>query len=131
MKEEKNIIDNVKKKFDTCEHDIWLYSGSYCSVFYKNLGYMHYSCCYDEESKDFAYNVYKCLECGKKIEIKDWEIFEEKNFVLKNLEDIDVEKYIVLYYQLLYSNSIDRAKELVIEKFNKDSLMPKKKIKEK
>lgn len=37
---------------------------------------------------EFEYNKYICLECGKKLEVKDWENFERNHFVLKNQNDI-------------------------------------------
>ena len=68
---------------------------------------------------EFKYNAYICLECGKNVEIKDWESFEKSHFVLKNRDKyIYVFEYISLYYQYLYTMTAKEAQENVIQMFN-------------
>lgn len=113
-----------------CKHDIWLYDGSYYLL--KDQLHEHDHLCreYSETitcdkhiDYSFKYNRYICLECGEKIETKDWEKFEKSHFVLKNQNketNLGKDYYINLYYQLLYSNDIESAQKGVIEEFNKN-----------
>lgn len=113
-----------------CHHQIWIYTGSYFERFYNGIGYFPFRCD-DEQNKNFSYNEYACLECGEIIRVSNWEEFEQTHIVLKNSEDIDIEKYMELYYQLLYTHSIEESQSLVTLEFNKNILEPKKKIKQK
>lgn len=126
---EEKIVDNVFRKLIEkdfkCSHEIWLYEGSYylsidmlhehdhwCRKKYENL---------PVRKGDFVYkhNTYICLECGKKIETKDWENFEKNHLVLKNRDEyIYVYDYISLYYQYLYQMPIKEAQEKIIREFN-------------
>lgn len=115
-----------------CNHEIWIYDGSY---YLKQDRF----CEHDIETKeysedkeiifkysddwDFLYNRYICLECGNKIETKDWKKFENSNFVLKNQNpqtDFGTQYYVDKYYQLLYKNNINESQNLIIEEFNKN-----------
>lgn len=152
---ELNILDNDLKYFETeqdivkmemiwafssriksegilpCNHDIWMYCGSFADI---SRWYDDHSCIIkvDNEKKgDFVYNKYVCLECGKCLEIKEYEDFEENHFVLKNRKDICHERYMQLYYQLLYNHSVSKSRNLVIEEFYNNKNLPKKKTLEK
>ena len=126
---DEKIIDNVFRKLIEndfkCDHEIWLYEGSY----YLSIDMLHEHdqwCRKTDEhlpvkKGDFEYkhNTYICLECGKKIETKDWENFEKSHFVLKTQNEyIYVYEYISLYYQYLYQMPIKEAQEKVIQMFN-------------
>lgn len=124
----KSRIDD--KKMSPCNHQIWMYTGSYSEIFYQTIGYYN-TPCDNEESECFLHNEYICLECGEIIRVSNWEEFEQSHIVLKNMEDIDIEKYMALYYQLLYTHSIEEAQNLIIQEFNKNITEPKKKIKQK
>ena len=115
-----------------CNHEIWIYDGSYylkqdrfCEHDIKTKEYSE-----DKEiifkysdDWDFLYNRYICLECGKKIETKDWKQFEHSNFVLKNQNrqtDLGTQYYVDKYYQLLYNNNITESQNIIIDEFNKN-----------
>lgn len=109
-------------KIKPCKHEIWMYKGSYTTKedYYSEHDYI---CLVDDESsKDFEFNEYICLECGKTLKVENWNGFEKDNFVLKNREDIDYEKYINLYYQSLYTNTVSESRKIVVEEF-KDNLI--------
>lgn len=118
-------VKKIDEEF-SCEHDIWIYCGSFGSVDNRN----EYPI-YDEESEGFVYNKYMCLECRKFILVEDWQNFEKEKFVLKNRRDINSFKYLELYYQLLFDHPVEEARSLVIEEFNKNITIAKKKIKQK
>ena len=152
---ELNILDNELKNFKTeqdivkwemiwafnsriksegilpCDHDIWIYRGSFADVTKWYDERIRITLVDDEKEDYFIHNEYVCLECGKKIYVKNYEEFEENNFVLKNRDDLNVKKYIDLYYQLLYKHSVNKSKNLVIEEFYNNTNLLKKKILEK
>jgi len=111
-----------KKDITQCNHDIWIYVGSYDLLEDEWCEHSHEYLVKNEKGKNFSYNSYVCLECDKRISVKEWEAFEEDNFVLKNYEDIDYKYYKELYYKLLYTNPVNEAKRIVIETF-KDKLI--------
>ena len=121
-------LTGVKKEgISQCNHDILNYYGSY------SLGdtprvKLEFQV-YDEEDEDFTYNKYKCLECGKLIQVEDWQEFEKEKIVLKNRKEINPFKYQDLYYQLLYNHSVEEAQRMLIEEFNKTKGLTKKKTK--
>lgn len=110
-----------------CTHPIWLYTASEYTLI-DIYRYEHDRTirelsenCETSESFVFENNEYCCLECGKRIAAKDWEQFERTHFVLKNQNEyIGVRYYIGLYYQLLYTNTVEEAQKIVIEEFNKN-----------
>lgn len=124
----KSRIDD--ENISPCNHPIWMYTGAYAEIYYDNVGYYN-TPCDNEESENFLHNEYICLECGEIIRVSNWEEFEQNHTVLKNIEDIDIEKYMKLYYQLLYTHTIEESQGLIIEEFNKSTIEPKKKIKQK
>lgn len=116
-----NLIDIDFK----CHHEIWLYAGSCYESIDPRCEHDHLLTYLDENLPvrkgefEFEYNRYICLECGEKVETKNWDIFEESHFVLKNQnEHINVEYYRSLYYQTLYNKSVEEARETVIRAFN-------------
>lgn len=117
------------QSFEPCSHDIWIYTGSY--GYWEDPRNEH-DCIYlcdDEDSKDFYCNKYQCLECKQEVEIKDWKSFEKNNFVLKDINQHNVEYYRELYYQFLYSNPVEVAKQMLIDEFNKNKVKSKHLIK--
>ena len=59
-----------------CSHELFIYCGS----FDKDGKLVS-----DETNTLFAYNKYKCLNCGIELSKNEWEDFEENNYVYKNL----------------------------------------------
>lgn len=114
--------------FSPCNHDIWMYIGSYG---WEDYGFFegHDYIIEDENREDFYVNKYKCLECGICKNVTDWNKFEEDNFVLKNRKDSNVQQYMDLYYHLLYNHTIEESQRMLIEEFNKNKVLVKKKIK--
>jgi len=127
---EEKIIESVFRRLMNedfrCHHETWIYEGSYYLSIDK-FRYEHDHLCKGldeslptiEGDFEFKHNSYICLECGQKIEVKDWENFERNHFVLKSQnDDLDINKYISLYYQSLYKMPAEEAKEKVIQAFN-------------
>ena len=122
------ILKRYRKdvRLTPCKHKIWLYDGSYFLL-------EDPLCEHDHEIKKFSetptfeycelpfmYNRYICLECGKKVETKDWKNFENSHFVLKNQNkenNLGFDYYNNRYYQLLYKNSIKKSQEIIIKEF--------------
>lgn len=136
-----NFSDEIKKEifaqylklkkvqdFKPCNHEIWIYSGSYCLDKEHDCGKKDLYLGYDEDDNNFHHNEYTCLECGKKEEISNWKDFEEKEFILKNKDNINPEKYMQLYYQLLCERKPCIAQRIVVDEFNKNKRKQKKKI---
>ena len=64
-----SLIRNIK-----CNHDIWVYLGSF---YYVDDMFRSYSVrVLDESDKKFEYNLYGCLECDETIEVSDYLKFE-------------------------------------------------------
>lgn len=129
-------INGIKNKgaITPCNHDIWIYNGSYCFWEDPLAEHDHYYRCEDENDKDFCYNKYVCLECEREVEEKDWKRFEETHTVLKNQNCNRfsfrwAKDYCNLYYQLLFNNRVSIAREKLIEQFNKDCEIDKEKVK--
>lgn len=110
------LEDITGKKITNCQHEIWIYEGSYG---YKENYPTGIKRVYDEESYKFHCNRYKCLECGKKTEnyIWNWRNFEQENFVLKSRNIENVEFYRNLYYKLLFEYPTEEAQEKLIQEF--------------
>ena len=106
--------------FSDCQHSIWIYEGSYLEDYGDRFSKEDEYCCYDENDKDFSYNKYVCLECDKTVRIKDYKSFEEKNLVLKNRDDNNIELYRWIYYQELYNSTVEEAQAYVISEFYKN-----------
>lgn len=119
-----------------CKHEIWIYDGSYflledplCEhdhIIWKNSETPTFK--YGE--LPFMYNRYICLECGKKVETKDWKNFESSHFVMKNQSEenkLDFDYYNNRYYQLLYKNNIKKSQEIIIKEFeeHKEKILKK------
>lgn len=108
------VSSNYLKKNWFCEHDDeYIYFTEDLYSFIKKYGMKAPQI---KNSVEFLYNVYFCLECGETIKVKDWKKFEEENIVLKNQEiEIERDKFMELYYQLLYSGNktIEEAKSII------------------
>jgi len=57
------------------------------------------------------------LECDEAVRTKNYKEFEDKNLVLKNRDDNNIELYRWIYYQKLYSSTVDDAKSYVMYEF--------------
>lgn len=110
----------------SCNHNVWLYAGSYYSyINFKNeMDYMRYDLEDTDSFSTFDHNKYVCLECREEVKIpkSEWERFEDSHLILKTKGHIDIEHYQDLYYQLLYHNyDFGDAQQAVIDEFNKDN----------
>lgn len=119
------VFSSIIKEDFKCHHEIWLYAGScYLSIDFRCehdhlLTYLDENLPVKKGEFEFEYNRYICLECGEKVETKDWQNFEKSHFVLKNQnEHINIKDYISLYYQTLYEKSVQEAQETVKTAFN-------------
>ena len=111
---------------EQCKHDIWIYVGSYAYNSDPYLCEYNYDyLCGAENYGAFSYNKYECLECGMKIEIRDWEEFERTHFVLKDRNQLEANNYRIRYYQLLYTNPVDISQQMIIDEFNKNKAKSK------
>ena len=85
-----------------CMHEIWMYDGSYMveSDYYNEREWEVLVS--SEDNKNFDYNRYICLECGKYFNTPNWKEFEETHFVLKNYDrsSKSISYFRELYYQL-------------------------------
>lgn len=114
------LEDNAESK-KKCNHDIWIYDKSY----YLQIDTWgeKFVPCENEKHKNFAYNSYICLECGKEIKVIDWKTFENTHDVLKNQSkktNPGVHHYRMFYYENLYKHDILESQQILKEKFNKD-----------
>lgn len=128
--EEIKNLENQNIEFDSCDHDIWVYEGSY--YFLQDLwhGSHYYFKTNSEKNDAFSHNTYICLNCNSKIDIDEWKKFEKTHIVLKNQnKDIDINYYKSLYNQLILIYGNELAKEKLIEEFNKENNSSKKLIK--
>ncbi len=141
LKKEQQCFDNNEKKLihtefmaslepngdkkDTipCDHDIWIYSGSYyISIDRWGEQYIKRE---NENYRNFSYNLYICLECGEERRVTDWQNFETTHTVLKNQckkTNPGVHYYRMHYYDLLYKHSVEDARKIFLEKYNADVL---------
>ena len=90
-----------------CTHDIWIYVGSYydSSNSYELSSYV----VPNEQDRRFEYNIYACLDCDKRIEIKDYKKFESEHFVLKSYKFVNIQRLREYYYKLLSTNKVENA----------------------
>jgi len=126
--------ENRVRDFSRCNHDIWMYYGSYGMLFNSFSCNPRFIDVKNEWDNNFSFNKYICLECGEVIKSSDWKYFEKENIVLKNeSESFDMchcnfLKYQQLYYKLLYNYSIEEANDLIVKEFYKGRRYPKRKI---
>ena len=104
---------------DNCSHDLWYYVGSY-NGYINNDGKVYYESPVNNENVyNFSYNKYVCMDCGKIINVKNWEYFENRQIVLKSYEQIPLFMMLNFYHQLLYVNpNYDEVISSLIEQFN-------------
>ena len=112
-------VINLNFKFaqnaEPCNHEIWIYSGSYCfahDTFNPIFNRDRYT--------KVAFNRYFCLDCLQTIDVPNWQEFEHTHFVLRNPHDflVDAEDYRNVYFQLLYRYPVDEARSIFIQMFN-------------
>jgi len=122
-----------RKEISHCNHDIWMYYGSYGMLFNKISCIPCFIDLSIERDNDFYFNKYICLECGKEIQVNDWEEFENNHIILKNYDNThNLEKYLKYrqqYYELLYNYSVNEANDMMVKQFYNGRRYPKKKIK--
>ena len=117
---------NINGK-DDCSHEIWIYEGSYYCLTDPWGEHDHYCKCDDESHTDFEYNIYVCLSCEKFAKVNDWQSFEGTHTVLKSRAlDKNPHYYTKMFYQLLYTHSVEEAQRKLIEAFNQDKGHTKK-----
>ena len=123
----KALNNNIKdKKISPCNHETWIYQGSFSIE-----NDLWYDCEYEllvenETDKEFKFNRYMCLECGKSIKVPDWQKFESNHHILKNYnKNHDCTYYHNQYYQSLYNFSVEESKKHIIDEFNKDKELSK------
>lgn len=127
----KALGSNEQEKTIECNHDIWLYDGSYeiyWNIYHDNVYDIR---CENEESPNFIHNKYVCLECSEVFYASpsEWQIFEESHYVLKDRNNFNIRKYRERYYQLLFKYNIEDAKRIIQEEFEKGiHHKPKRKI---
>lgn len=112
----KNV--NPEKEQLECNHEIWIYIGSCCICKEPNVYEKYVE---DEYEKEFKYNKYVCLECGKVVEEKDWQKFEKENYVLKNRDDLSANKFREMYFKLLLNHTVKEAQAIVVKNFHENS----------
>ena len=98
-----------------CTHVVWIYVGSYydSSNSYELSSYV----VPNEQDRRFEYNIYACLDCDKRIEIKDYKRFESEHFVLKSYRFVNIKRLREYYYKLLSTNKVENANKKLIKEF--------------
>lgn len=89
-----SLIRNIK-----CNHDFWVYLGSF---YYVDDMFRSYSVRVpDESDKKFEYNLYGCLECDETIEVSDYLKFESEHLCLKKKSFVNIYELRGLYFKYL------------------------------
>lgn len=97
-----SLIRNIK-----CNHDIWVYLGSF---YYVDDMFRSYSVrVLDESDKKFEYNLYGCLECDETIEVSDYLKFESEHLCLKNKSFVNIYELRGLYFKYLTEMKTNEA----------------------
>lgn len=124
-----------EEKLSWCEHDIWMYYGSYETFYNDYCSCVEFFNIPNERDDNFSFNNYICLECGRVIRINDWKDFENNHIVLKSNHSKynfdcfnDYLKYQKIYYELLYSYPVSEANDMIVEEFYKERGYSKKKV---
>lgn len=104
----------AKMDFAECKHEIWYYCGSYMIRY--NEGRPYEFKCDDETHKNFSYNKYHCLECGKTRCEENWKKFEQEHIVLKAKENVPYE---LEFVNLLIEHPVKETQKILINKHNK------------
>ena len=110
-----SIAFSTYTRENKCTHDIWIYVGSYydSSNSYELSSYV----VPNEQDRRFEYNIYACLDCDKRIEIKDYKRFESEHFVLKSYKFVNIQRLREYYYKLLSTNKVENANKKLIKEF--------------
>lgn len=77
-----NLSNEFKPK---CQHEIWLYSGSYYTE-NDDYGYDYMGQVENELDENFCFNIYKCQNCNKEIRLSNWRSFEEEHIIIKEIK---------------------------------------------
>lgn len=97
---------------------IWVYTGSYYTDCDIRCEHEHEYSTENEDTSDFEYNRYCCLDTGRTTDVEDWEEFERTHTVLKDYSAKNCSDfYQNRYYQLLYRNSVEASRERIKEEF--------------
>ena len=100
----------------SCEHDTWIYVGSYfLAPDYINKGVWECNC-ENENVEEFEYNKYQCLDCKKNVKVKDYKKFEQEHVVLKKINDVSFKSE---YFHLLMENTAEETQKILINKYGK------------
>lgn len=78
-----NLSNELKNTKPKCQHEIWLYSGSYYTE-NDDYGYDYMGQVENELDEKFCFNIYKCQNCNKEIRLSNWRSFEEEHIIIKN-----------------------------------------------
>ncbi len=105
-------------KENCCNHDIWVYIGSYYEV--DNYERSYSIMLPNERDKKFEYNVYACLECNSRIRVTDYKEFEKTHFVLKRKKCVNIYELRKLYFKYLVSMKTENANKKLIKQFEGD-----------
>lgn len=124
--EGENINDfafNNSIDYNECNHDIWIYSGSYSNC-RNNFDYLKSpKNIPNEQNEEFLYNVYVCLDCNKRLEVKDYKKFESEHLVLKNYQFTDVEKIRKIYFKMLRTLDCKSVSKKLIKDFRNGMIL--------
>ena len=97
-----SLIRNIK-----CNHDIWVYLGSF---YYVDDMFRSYSVrVLDESDKKFEYNLYGCLECDETVEVSDYLKFESEHLCLKKRSLVNIYELRSLYFKYLTEMNTSEA----------------------
>lgn len=108
---------SYKIEFLQCNHDIYIYDGSYMLLrdpyYCQDMPYP-----VETENNSFDHNQYKCLQCGSTIKVRDWKQFEKEYIVLKDYSNRNAwPDYHKLFCSYLYSMPYEKAKATIIQNF--------------
>lgn len=97
-----SLIRNIK-----CNHDIWMYLGSF---YYVDDMFRSYSIKVpNERDKKFEYNLYGCLECDETVETSDYIKFESEHICLKTRKYVNIYELRGLYFKYLTEMNTSEA----------------------
>jgi len=114
----------IKNDYKCSNHNMFMYLGSYgtekCDSYISDkIPKLRF----DENCKDFLYNIYRCINCGEKILHlwKNWEEIESlpNTILLKSRYDFDFSYYQEFYYKTLYEKSIEESQLLLLNEFER------------
>lgn len=118
-------VEEIKSKEiiinrSACNHDIWFFKGGY-SVEYDYGPESRDSYYYEIDEEKIQFYSYYCLECWEQIQITKSEnekFLQEHNVIKLNKKYItteDFRHYQKLYYDLLYTNTTEKAYQKLLK----------------